>query len=228
MRFCDLFISYKIGLKGIKNLIPITKLPFYRKIAVILIFVFTIFEFLFHIFHLDIIVFGIFIIEIIFLIVFTVMNSTKRNLTTMLNEHYLPYSHQRMTMIISVLKSYHINYSDATVIDQLIVEAESAQIQCDYIAPLKKPLKTLSAIIVPIIVFVAQKIANSSTNEDILNMALQYIVIILLIFSLIMATTPILKSVLYRDYNKYDDFISDLKQLKLFYCDNTQNPKFIL
>lgn len=201
MRFCDLFISYKIGLKGIKNLIPITKLPFYRKIAVILIFVFTIFEFLFHIFHLDKIVFGIFIIEIIFLIVFTVMNSTKRNLTTMLNEHYLPYSHQRMTMIISVLKSYHINYSDATVIDQLIVEAESAQIQCDYIAPLKKPLKTLSAIIVPIIVFVAQKIANSSTNEDILNMALQYIVIILLIFSLIMATTPILKSVLYRDYN---------------------------
>lgn len=28
MRFCDFFISYKIGLKGIKNSIPFTQLPF--------------------------------------------------------------------------------------------------------------------------------------------------------------------------------------------------------
>lgn len=27
MRFCDLFISYKIGLKSIKSTIPFTKLP---------------------------------------------------------------------------------------------------------------------------------------------------------------------------------------------------------
>ena len=33
MRFCDFFISYKIGLKGIKNSIPFTQLPLYRKIA---------------------------------------------------------------------------------------------------------------------------------------------------------------------------------------------------
>ena len=39
MRFCDFFISYKIGLKGIKNSIPFTQLPLYRKIAIILIFV---------------------------------------------------------------------------------------------------------------------------------------------------------------------------------------------
>ena len=35
MRFCDLFISYKIGLKNIKSTIPFTKLPLYRKIIVI-------------------------------------------------------------------------------------------------------------------------------------------------------------------------------------------------
>ncbi len=35
MRFCDIFISYKIGLKNLKNTIPFTKLPLYRKIAVI-------------------------------------------------------------------------------------------------------------------------------------------------------------------------------------------------
>ena len=36
MRFCDLFISYKIGLKSIKSTIPFTKLPLYRKIFVII------------------------------------------------------------------------------------------------------------------------------------------------------------------------------------------------
>ena len=39
MRFCDFFISYKIGLKGIKNIIPYTQLPLYRKLAIILIFI---------------------------------------------------------------------------------------------------------------------------------------------------------------------------------------------
>ena len=38
MRFCDLFISYKIGLKSIKSTIPFTKLPLYRKIFVIILF----------------------------------------------------------------------------------------------------------------------------------------------------------------------------------------------
>ena len=38
MRFCDLFISYKIGLKSIKSTIPFTKLPLYRKIFVIIFF----------------------------------------------------------------------------------------------------------------------------------------------------------------------------------------------
>lgn len=37
MRFCDLFISYKIGLKSIKSTIPFTKLPLYRKIFVIIL-----------------------------------------------------------------------------------------------------------------------------------------------------------------------------------------------
>jgi len=30
--------------------------------------------------------------------------------------------------------------------------------------------------------------------------------------------TPIIKDILYRDYNKYDDFIYDLRQIKLFYA----------
>lgn len=36
MRFSDLFISYKIGLKDIKSTIPFTELPLYRKIFIII------------------------------------------------------------------------------------------------------------------------------------------------------------------------------------------------
>lgn len=39
MRFCDLFISYKIELKSIKSTIPFTKLPLYRKVFIIILLV---------------------------------------------------------------------------------------------------------------------------------------------------------------------------------------------
>lgn len=39
----------------------------------------------------------------------------------------------------------------------MIEEAKHAQIQCDYLAPLKKPFKILVTMIVPIIAFDAQK-----------------------------------------------------------------------
>lgn len=52
MRFCDLFISYKIGLKDIKSTIPFTKLPLYRKIFVIILFASAIISFILSIFKL--------------------------------------------------------------------------------------------------------------------------------------------------------------------------------
>ena len=100
----------------------------------------------------------------------------------------------------------------------LIEEAKQAQIQCDYIAPLKKPFKTLGAIIIPIVAFVAQKIGNAASQDEMITMALQVIILVLLTFSLIFSLTPIIKDILYRDYNKYDDFIYDLRQIKLFYA----------
>lgn len=36
MRFCDLFVSYKMGLKGMRSPIPFTKLPLYRKVFLII------------------------------------------------------------------------------------------------------------------------------------------------------------------------------------------------
>ena len=116
-----------------------------------------------------------------------------------------------------MLKNYNIDIHNYASIDMLIEEAKLAQIQCDYIAPLKKPLKTLSAIIVPIIIFVAQKISNAATTDEMITMAAQVIVLVLLTFSLIFSLTPIIKDILYIDYNNYDNLIYDLRQIKLFY-----------
>jgi hypothetical protein len=46
----------------------------------------------------------------------------------------------------------------------------------------------------------------------------QAITLILLIFSLIFLLTPTIKELLYLDYDKYNEFIYDLKQIKLFYA----------
>ena len=120
-------------------------------------------------------------------------------------------------MTINVLKNYKIDIHNSTSIDMLIEEAKLAQIQCDYIAPLKKPLKTLVGIIVPIIAFVAQKIGNAATTNEMITMAAEVISLVLSFFSLTFLLTPIIKDILYSDYNKYDDLIYDLRQIKLFY-----------
>ena len=87
--------------------------------------------------------------------------------------------------------------------------------------PLKKPLQILGAIIVPIVAYVAQKIGDAATQDEMLTMAIQIIIISILIFSLVISITPILKDICYRDYNKYDELIYDLRQIKLFYSKDT-------
>lgn len=217
MRFCDLFISYKIGLKNIKSTIPFTKLPLYRKVFVIIFFASAIFSSILLIFKQTWASCIPITLGALSFIVFFIIDSKKRNLELMLKEHYTPYSEKRMLMTINVLKSYKIDIHNYASIDMLIEEAKLARIQCDYIAPLKKPLKTLGAIIIPIIAFVAQKIGNAATPDEMITMAALAIILALLTFSLIFSLTPIIKDILYRDYNKYNDLIYDLRQIKLFY-----------
>ena len=217
MRFRDLFISYKIGLKGIKSTIPFTKLPFYRKIFIIILFVSAIVSSILFMLKLTWALYITIALDAISFIVFFIIDSLKRNLEITLKEYYIPYSEKRMNMTIDVLKSYGIDIHISDSIDMLIEEAKLAQIQCDYLAPLKKPLKILSAIIVPIIAFTAQKIGNATTQDEMIFMAAQALVPILLFFSLIFLLTPAIKEILYFDYNKYNELIYDLRQIRLFY-----------
>ena len=75
MRFCDFFISYKIGLKGIKNSIPFTQLPLYRKIAIILIFVVALSEMLLLFFNQSTLSIILLILALLFLSIFIFIDS---------------------------------------------------------------------------------------------------------------------------------------------------------
>lgn len=221
MRFCDFFIDYKLGLKEIKNLIPFTKLPLYRKIAIVLVFVIAVIGLIFCVTQKEILALITFGIAIILLIVFSIVDSSKKNPKNMLDNHYKLYSQNRMKMLISVLKNYNIQVTNSDIIDLLITEAKTAQIQCDYLLPLKKPFKALGAIIIPIVIYAAQKIADATTVNELLTISLQIIFIIICVFAIIIAIVPVIKDICYRDYNKYNELLYDLNQVKIFYSKDT-------
>ena len=141
MRFCDFFISYKIGLKGIKNSIPFTQLPLYRKIAIILIFVVALSEMLLLFFNQSTLSLILLILALLFLSIFIFIDSKKGNLEHMLQKHYVPYSVERINITLEILQKYGIDYFDVDTIDLLIAEAQIAQLHCDFFLQLKSLFK---------------------------------------------------------------------------------------
>lgn len=217
MRFCDFFIDYKIGLKNIKSSIPFIQLPLYRKIAIVIIFVITTIGCILIVTQHFIATLILYLIAAVLFIPFLLIASTQKSLKQMLNNYYKPHSQERMQMMIAVLSKYNIQTTDTDVINMLIEEAKNAQIQSDYLLPLKKPFKTLCAIVFPIIVYVAKKYGDIASKDELLTAALAFIIIAICIFAMIMAIIPPLKELCYRDYYKYNELISDLTQIKIFY-----------
>ena len=223
MRFCDFFIEYKIGLKEIQSTIPFMKLPFYRKIAIVLLFIIGSIDLIFTATgNIKGTIFT-FITMILLIIIFLLIDSKKENLRKMLEEHYSPHSKERMDMLISVFNKFHLAPNDSNTIDLLIAQTKEEQVECDYLAPLKKPFKILGTIIIPIVVYVTQKLGDATSLEELLTVSLQAIAIIICIFAIILAIIPIIKELLYRDYNKYNELLYDLKQLKIFYSSKSNN-----
>lgn len=217
MRFCDLFISYKIRLKNIKSKIPFTKLPTYRKIILIIFVACAILSSIILVITHSYLSCIPIVIGLLSIMIFFIIDSTKSNLKMMLNEHYAPYSKQRMDMVIDILNQYNIDISNAESIDRLIEEAKLAQLQCDYFAPIKKPLKALVGLIIPIIAYIAKKVGETTSVDNIIFEGIVAIILILLTFSLIFSLVPIIRTFFYKDYTKYESLIYDLRQLKIFY-----------
>ena len=140
MRFCDLFVEYKINLKEIKSTIPFTKLPLYRKIFIVVLFACTVLSGIMMLVGLRWFSFIPLLIGVCALIIFLIIDSTKNNLKIMLKSHYIPYSERRMEMMLKLLQEHKIDIDNAEALDSLIEEAKIEQLKSDYIAPIKNPL----------------------------------------------------------------------------------------
>ena len=217
MRFSDFFLSYKIRLKSIKSFIPLVKLPTYRKILALLFLILTILLIIFRVLNFEIGRWIVSVLEVIAGIIFLIMDATKKNLSVMLENHYKPYSKERMKLIRELFNEYHLDSNDNSTIDLLISESETEKIACDFLLPLQKPLKALMGLIIPIVAFVAKKFAESYEDvNNLLKLSVETIIIVICIFSMGLALGPAIKGILYRDYNKYSELIYDLRQLKIF------------
>ena len=105
MRFNDLFISYKIGLKNVGNNNQFTYWPLSRKVLMIssytcvsicsILFYFVQNSFLY-------ILSGLSIIP---LIVYYIIDFRTNNIIERLEKQYIPYSKERMNMVIETLKN---------------------------------------------------------------------------------------------------------------------------
>lgn len=229
MRFSDFFIGYKIGLKSLESRIPFRKLPLYRKIAVITAYICAICVILFAVIgimtkfiaykFIPMVTITIVIFVLIFLVVLVTssVDSTKGNMERMLNCFYKPYSEKRIQMVRRLLEEYKVR--DSYQIDMLIEEARKNRLQHDYIEPLRKPIKVLAGVVVPIIAYLLKKYfdVTGPQAQEILLMIICTLFIALFIFSIVIAFDSIVKDIFYHDYNKYNELIDDLQQVKLFY-----------
>lgn len=64
--------------------------------------------------------------------------------------------------------------------------------------------------------FVTKEISSELAINELVSSALLSIILILCIASIGFAIIPALKNIFYSDYNKYNDLIYDLEQLKIF------------
>lgn len=223
MRFCDLFIEYKIKLKEInRSNKHNNKLLPYQKITLTLFLICCIASaFLLVLLRNNLLIALVpLTIGFILLVVKYIIDSRKTNMETMLNNNCKPYSKRRMDMTIGVLKNYGINIDNPNALNMLIAEAKFERITWDFLSPYKKALRPLcTLIIIPIARIFGNKIFDAITSPQLLDMLVSIFeviaIFILVIISLVIFYITLKNDLLYRYYN---DFIYDVRQIKLFYA----------
>lgn len=224
MRFNNFFIAYKIALKELKHPIEFDKLPLCLQICSILILIelafvlISIIEAFLIPPHTVICPFEWTVSILVLTVLITlVISSRKSNLKYLLDTFQLPYSKKRMDALLNLLREHRIDYKDNDILDLLIEEAERAQSQCDFLAPFKQPLKTLSTITGPIIMIFVPKILDIIPQENIFYIIPLGILLILLCLPLILFIPHLVKELFYWEYKQYEELIYDLRQIKIFY-----------
>ena len=207
MRFSTFMLSYKKKHKQLKSTITFRKLAFYQKIIVIIGFLMIIIGCCFKIAKCEL-AFGItLLIGSIFIIIFLHKSlSDTRDLSVLIE-----YSTDRMNILLDLFKENNLPITTQKI-DLLIDEAKQAKQDANLFLPIKKPVKALSVLIVPITIYIIQQQFTSS-NVGASNVIL-LLVYCILIFVAVYTLISFIEGIM---YGIYDDLIYDLRQLKIFY-----------
>lgn len=211
MRFSTFMLSYKKKHKQLKSTITFRKLAFYQKIIVIIGFLMIIIGCCFKIAKCAL-AFGItLLIGSIFIIIFLHKSLSETRDLSVLIQNSKEYSTDRMNILLDLFKENNLPITTQKI-DLLIDEAKQAKQDANLFLPLKKPVKALSVLIVPITIYIIQQQFTSS-NVGASNVIL-LLVYCIFIFVAVYTLIPFIEGIM---YGIYDDLIYDLRQLKIFY-----------
>lgn len=147
----------------------------------------------------------------IFIIIFLHKSLSDTRDLSVLIRNSKEYSTNRMNILLDLFKENNLPITTQKI-DLLIDEANQAKQDANLFLPIKKPVKDLSVLIVPITIYIIQQLFTSS-NVGASNVIL-LLVYCILIFVAVYTLIPFIEGIM---YGIYDDLIYDLRQLKIFY-----------
>lgn len=218
MRFCDFFLEYKIGIKDVKNYSSWHKLPLYRKVLILLILIYLALIISLLYFEENSHLFISLIFFAVIYIIFSFLDSTKKNLRKMLDNHYIVHSQSHMAVLVNAFKKYELDIYNSYTIDMLIEQAESEKNKHNsFSLTIKKQFSFFIKALAFVITCVASKIADVATISELLFFVMFWIMFSFYFFILAITIGPLIRDALNKDAAVYDDLIYDLNQLKIFY-----------
>lgn len=176
--------------------------------------------------------FAPFTISIFVVIIITIADSKAETIKQKLKSQCIPIAELRMSKMECLLNSYNIKFTNITTLDWLIEEARYAQVKYDYLAQFKKYFQHLKSVLLVVIGFMTAvfveisrqtQIFSKTSPAEIAFLSLQIILLIVACWGFYISASNILKDLFYLEYNKYEEFIYDIRQVKLFYSNNPTN-----
>lgn len=218
MRFCDFFTEYKLLLKDEKNTIKWKELPLYRKISLVVLFICAIVGIVLLVLFdkKESVLLLIISIVTLVVVVMVIIDSKKEHMRYMLENHYKKYSENHMERVVDLLSRYHITVDDDTAIDRLISQAESDLLNNNPIQQFKTPIKIFSVSILPIAIYTVKRVSEDFDIASLVYYASGICVAIIGIVAIVYALYPLIRWIIYNDYEKYNSLIYDLKQIQIF------------
>ena len=121
------------------------------------------------------------------------------------------YSTDRKNILLDLFKDNNLPITTQKI-DFLIDEAKQAKQDANLFLPIKKPVKALSVLIVPITIYIIQQQFTSSNvgASNVILLLVYCILIFVAVYTLISFIEVIMFVI-------YDYLIYDLRQLKIFY-----------